>query len=213
MFGFVIAHDKELTQEEKQRYGAVYCGICRGIRSRAGQTARLSLSYDMAFLALLLGSLYEPEESGGGNACALHPIKKRPWADSLYIQYAAVFELLSCAKDKIKMEKVIRMNQNMLDKETAKAILSMLGIKVNLNKIMVKTEKGVRFNMCKAWDDYKESGRREGRREEQKEGLSSLVNILASILLNLDTIYNKIISDKKYQNVTREQVEQYYYAK
>jgi len=89
MFGFVIAHDKELTQEEKQRYGAVYCGICRGIRSRAGQTARLSLSYDMAFLALLLGSLYEPEESGGGNACALHQIKKRPWADSLYIQYAA----------------------------------------------------------------------------------------------------------------------------
>lgn len=61
-----------------------------------------------------------------------------------------IFELLSCAKDKIKMEKVIKENQYMLDKETAKAILGMLGIKVNLNKIMVKTEKGVRFSMCSA---------------------------------------------------------------
>ena len=115
------------------------------------------------------------------------------------------------------MEKVIRENQYILDKETAKAILEMLGIKVNLNRIMVKTKEGVRYSMCKAIDDLKESGRREGRREgkreEQKEGLRSLVNILASMLPDLDTIYDKIISEKKYQNVTREQVEQLYYAK
>ena len=111
------------------------------------------------------------------------------------------------------MEKVIRENQYILDKETAKAILGMLGIRVNLNKIMVKTKEGVRYSMCKAIDDLKESGRREGKREEQKEGLRSLVNILASMLPDLDTIYDKIISEKKYRNVTREQVEQLYYAK
>jgi len=101
------------------------------------------------------------------------------------------------------MEKIIKENRYMLDKETAKTILGMLGIKVNLNKIMVKTEEGEMFSMCKAIDDLKESE----RREEQKEGLSSLVNILASMLPDIDTIYNKIISEKKYQNVTREQVE------
>ena len=119
------------------------------------------------------------------------------------------------------MEKIIKKNQYILDKETIKAILGMLGIKVNLNKIRIKTQEGVGYDMCKAWDDHKESGRREGRREGRKEGrqeglqegLISLVNILSTIFSDFDTIYNKIISDEKYQNVTREQVEKYYYAK
>ena len=89
MFGYVNASLKELSPEHKQRYSAVYCGICRCIRSQASQAARLTLSYDMAFLALLLMSLYEPEEQFCSNACLLHPIKKRPWVDSPYIRYAA----------------------------------------------------------------------------------------------------------------------------
>jgi hypothetical protein len=43
----------------------------------------------MAFLALLLMSLYEPEETSGSRACALHPVHPRPWVDNEYIQYAA----------------------------------------------------------------------------------------------------------------------------
>lgn len=89
MFGFVSASLGELTPEEKDRYTAVYCGICRQIRARSSNLARLALRYDMAFLALLLMSLYEPEESGGGSACALHPVKPRPWTDNEYIRYAA----------------------------------------------------------------------------------------------------------------------------
>ena len=54
MFGYVTASWKELTKQEQERYGAVYCGICRRIRLQSGNTARLALSYDMAFLALLL---------------------------------------------------------------------------------------------------------------------------------------------------------------
>ena len=89
MFGYVTANQKDLDKDQKQRYNAVYCGICRQIRERSSQTARLSLSYDMAFLALLLMSLYEPEEISGARACGLHPIKPRPWVDNLYIRYAA----------------------------------------------------------------------------------------------------------------------------
>lgn len=89
MFGFVTANMKELSAEEKTRYTAVYCGICRSIRLSSGQVARLSLSYDMTFLALLHMSLYEPEETVGGNACILHPIQKRPWVDNEYVRYAA----------------------------------------------------------------------------------------------------------------------------
>ena len=89
MFGFVTASYKELDKEQQKRYGAVYCGICRRIRVQSGNMARLGLSYDMAFLALLHMSLYEPEETGGKNACMLHPVTKRPWVDNAYIRYAA----------------------------------------------------------------------------------------------------------------------------
>ncbi len=97
MFGYVMANGPELTKPQRRRYGAVYCGICRRIREQAGNIARLTLSYDMAFLALLLMSLYEPEETCGDNACCLHPVTKRPWVDNEYIRYAADMNvLLAC---------------------------------------------------------------------------------------------------------------------
>ena len=89
MFGYVTASVKELTPEQKRRYNAVYCGICRRIRVQSSQIARLGLSYDMAFLALLLMSLYEPEEDSGDRACMLHPVKPKPWIDNKFIRYAA----------------------------------------------------------------------------------------------------------------------------
>ena len=89
MFGFVTANMKELDQTQQNRYGGVYCGICQRIREQASQTARLGLSYDMAFLALLLMSLYEPEETTGPLRCGLHPFRKRDWFDNEYIRYAA----------------------------------------------------------------------------------------------------------------------------
>ena len=89
MFGYVMANVPELPRQLQTRYQAVYCGICRRIREQSSNIARLGLSYDMAFLALLLMSLYEPEETGGNNACKLHPIRKRSWVDSEFIRYAA----------------------------------------------------------------------------------------------------------------------------
>ena len=89
MFGYVTANWKELSKEQKDRYGSIYCGICRQIRDRSGQLARISLSYDMAFLAALLMSLYEPKERSGKNACLIHPVSKRSWVDNDYIRYCA----------------------------------------------------------------------------------------------------------------------------
>ncbi len=89
MFGYVMANPEELSKEQQARYGSVYCGICRRIRSQASEPARLGLSYDMAFLALLLMSLYEPEETSGHRACSLHPFRPRVWVDNEYIRYCA----------------------------------------------------------------------------------------------------------------------------
>lgn len=89
MFGYVIANWKELTKEQKDRYGAVYCGICRAIRQQSGDLARMGLSYDMAFLGLLLMSLYEPEEEAHRNACLMHPVQRRSWVNNDIIHYCA----------------------------------------------------------------------------------------------------------------------------
>ena len=89
MFGLVTASLTELSEEEKKRYEAVYCGICRSIGREQGKLSRLALSYDMVFLALLLMSLYEPEETGQTGRCAAHPMKKRNRLQNECIRYSA----------------------------------------------------------------------------------------------------------------------------
>ena len=59
MFGLVTANWKELDRDQRSRYSGVYCGICLRIREQSGQVARVSLSYDMAFLAMLLMSRHD----------------------------------------------------------------------------------------------------------------------------------------------------------
>lgn len=93
MFGIVTANLSELSQEQLARYNAVYCGICRNLRGEASNLSRLTLSYDMAFLALLHMSLYEPEETGGERACALHPVKPKAYVDCDAVRYAADMNL------------------------------------------------------------------------------------------------------------------------
>lgn len=89
MFGFVNANWKELEDGQKQRYGAVYCGICRAIHERISNTARITLSYDTTFLALLEMSLYEPPEQSGNFRCMMHPARRKQWMSNECIDYAA----------------------------------------------------------------------------------------------------------------------------
>ena len=89
MFGLVTASPSELTKPERERYESVYCGICRAMGTEGSLLCRLGLSYDMAFLAIMLMSLYEPPETSGSSACLPHPVSKRPWVDGPYIRYAA----------------------------------------------------------------------------------------------------------------------------
>lgn len=89
MFGYLVAEPGELTEKELSRYRACYCGLCRSIKDRHGQLARLSLTYDMTFLTLLFSSLYEPEETDGEETCPAHPFEARAWWRDEYSDYAA----------------------------------------------------------------------------------------------------------------------------
>ena len=89
MFGHIQANLADLTEDQKHRYQAAYCGLCRTIGKRHGQLARMGLSYDLTFLSLLLSSLYEPEENDIYCRCAIHPCKKQCSVTSEVMEYAA----------------------------------------------------------------------------------------------------------------------------
>ena len=91
MFGFVAADAGALSEEEKERYRAVYCGLCLALRDRYGQLSRACLTYDLTFFVLLCNSLHEPAETQGASHCVMHPAPAppRPWARSAWTDYAA----------------------------------------------------------------------------------------------------------------------------
>ena len=89
MFGYIAPVLSVLTEEQKQRYHEVYCGVCHSLKVRHGQTGRLSLSNDMTFLALLLSSLYEPDDARSSSRCAIHPLKSHAFLSSPMIDFAA----------------------------------------------------------------------------------------------------------------------------
>lgn len=89
MFGSIRPLFETLTEEEKARYQAVYCGLCQTLGERYGIWARGGITYDMTFFALLLSSLYEPEETVHTMHCVHHRCKKETYVCNEMIAYAA----------------------------------------------------------------------------------------------------------------------------
>ena len=89
MFGYIVANPQTLPKDRQQRFRAMYCGLCKALRSRHGLTGGATLSYDMTFLAVLLNALYEPEERAGEERCLIHPLKKHGCVTSEAMDYAA----------------------------------------------------------------------------------------------------------------------------
>ena len=89
MFGYVTIYHKGLEKPELDRYQAYYCGLCRTLGQKYGLPGQLTLSYDLAFIAILHTALYEPETQFTAGRCAPHPIKARPRAANEFLDYAA----------------------------------------------------------------------------------------------------------------------------
>ena len=89
MFGYIIGNINTLSAEERMRLRALYCGMCRTLRKHNGNLTRLTLSYDMTFVALVLAALYEPDEQSGLESCASHPFKPHNYTVNSIMEYAA----------------------------------------------------------------------------------------------------------------------------
>lgn len=89
MFGYVRPNLTELSEAATTRYRAHYCGLCHAIGDRHGNLARMTLTFDLTYLTIFLGSLYEPEEKTGTAKCIPHPVKAHGWVRSAITDYAA----------------------------------------------------------------------------------------------------------------------------
>lgn len=94
MFGYVSAHTEALTEEELNIYKGMYCGLCRTLKARHGGLSRLSLTYDMTFLILVLSSLYSPEDVTGSERCVTHPVKRHDYIVNTFTEYAADMNII-----------------------------------------------------------------------------------------------------------------------
>ena len=77
MFGYVRPSLGRLSEEDRGRFAAAYCGLCRVLGRRHGQAARFILNYDFAFLSILLW----PGETGEAlhRGCIAHPLSGRDY--------------------------------------------------------------------------------------------------------------------------------------
>ncbi len=96
MFGYITVNKDELKIKEWNLYRAYYCGACHSLKEVAGTKARMTLSYDMTFLTMLLDDLYDCEKEEEKRRCIVHPVKKHDVVKSEASLYAAKMNLLLC---------------------------------------------------------------------------------------------------------------------
>ncbi len=76
MFGYIRACKPEMRLKEFEMYKAVYCSLCKELGRLYGPMARMTLSYDFAFLAILNMSLSSEKCSLSRKMCTCNPLKK-----------------------------------------------------------------------------------------------------------------------------------------
>ena len=101
MFGLIVPHEATLTKIDKEVFRSFYCSLCRKIGERSNP-ARMFLSYDLTFLAILTSALDEDDTPFGDNKrCPIHPLRPTPDINSKHISYAADVSVM-LIKEKIK---------------------------------------------------------------------------------------------------------------
>lgn len=94
MFGYIVAGKNELGEDQFARYRKCYCSLCRAIGETSGDISRLTLTYDMCFLLMLLESLYAPKSKVGAERCFAHPFKQHEYYINEFTRYCADMNVL-----------------------------------------------------------------------------------------------------------------------
>ena len=76
MFGYVTICKNTLSEQDYETFKAYYCGLCKAIGKRCSQSARMGLSYDITFLAIVLSSVNADNAETKDKKCLLHTMRK-----------------------------------------------------------------------------------------------------------------------------------------
>lgn len=138
MFGYIRIFKQELDEADFQRFNAYYCGLCKEI-GKHSSLARLGLSYDMAFLSVLIAAVLAEDDEISECRCMLHPLKKRhKISSSRAISYAADMSILLAYR---------KLEDDFKDEHSPKAFVGMIINKSAFKKVQKKyIEKDKKLN-------------------------------------------------------------------
>ncbi len=129
MFGYIMPEKPELKIKEFDVYRAYYCGVCKAIGKRHGQVKRLTLTYDAAFLAMLLCSVLKIETKMVRENCLVHPLKKSFVTYNEIIDYSSDINIILAYNNiKDKWE----------DDRSKAALAGMTALKRSYGKLLVR---------------------------------------------------------------------------
>ncbi len=94
MFGYITVNQPEMKIKEFDIYRSFYCGLCHSLREQYGNIGRITLSYDMTFLAMVLTGLYETETRHLQARCLTHTVRKHRAVVNEFSGYAADMNII-----------------------------------------------------------------------------------------------------------------------
>lgn len=77
MFGYVTPAKPEMKVREFESYRAVYCGLCKQLKTDYGFASRMLLNYDLVTVALLADGLSGEAGRPCAERCMANPLHKR----------------------------------------------------------------------------------------------------------------------------------------
>ncbi len=100
MFGYLKPDNPYLYMKDDALYKALYCGVCKAIGKTCGEVARVTLTYDIAFLSAIAHNIMGVDVTIKRENCIAHPFKKRPvqQADDITLKLGAINVILAYYK-------------------------------------------------------------------------------------------------------------------
>lgn len=89
MFGYIVINPEKLNNEQRARYKSLYCGLCRKLGENRAKVNKMTLTYDLVLLILVLSAVENEGYSAVKGKCALHPLEKKTFLVNSKTEFAA----------------------------------------------------------------------------------------------------------------------------
>lgn len=146
MFGYVLPCKMELKVKDYEKFKSYYCGLCISIKNQFGNLPRMTLNYDMTFLAILLDGLSNEKDLYKIIRCIAHPTKKKVIIENnTSIDFAAYCNIM------LSYHKLLddAADDKKLSKKFSSSILKMYINKNNSNKDLEEYIKNRLYDLSK----------------------------------------------------------------